>query len=83
MDSMEEHGTYRTRTDITLPGAGAAGGTLLIVINKMTERERESVKSECIFTNNLSMQLFNPIIKNVLCANVSDKFVLECKEKEI
>jgi hypothetical protein len=38
MDSMEEHGTYRTRTDITLPGGwqelGAAGETLLIVINK-------------------------------------------------
>jgi hypothetical protein len=56
---------------------------LLIVINKMRERERASIKNECILTNNLSMQLFNPIVKNVLCANVSAKFVLECKEKEI
>ena len=36
---------------------------MLIVINKMRERERESIKNECILTNNLSMQLFNPIVK--------------------
>ncbi len=46
---------------------------MLIVINKMTERERESVKSECILTNNLSMQLFNPIVKSNLYFSVKRK----------
>ena len=54
---------------------------MLIVINKMRERERESIKNECILTNNLSMQLFNPIVKTCYVRMLVLSLYLSVKRK--
>jgi hypothetical protein len=45
MESMEEHGTYRTRTDITLPGAWSCWRNFAYC-DKQNEGERESEHKE-------------------------------------
>ena len=79
---MEEHGTYRTRTDITLPGAWSCWRNFAFCDKQNEgERERESIKNECILTNNLSMQLFNPIVKTCYVRMLVLSLYLSVKRK--
>jgi hypothetical protein len=59
---MEEPGTYRTRTDITLPGAWSCWRHFTYC-DKQIEGERERVENERIIKNDLSVQMLSPITK--------------------